>query len=145
MDFANFHINLLTGLSLIFAFTVRGVQAALMAYSSETIAQLVHETLSSWARIRGMPAYPSWEDAEDWMRASTLESVEHVLQHPNADPGAQHVQWMEQKQKDGWVWGETKDADAKTHPMLVPFAQLPDDERAKDAIIISLAKALSDF
>ena len=116
-----------------------------MAYSTETIAEFVHETLSNWARLRGMPEYPSWADAEDWMRASTIESVEHVLSNPGAAPGAQHVQWMEQKVRDGYVWGEKKDTDAKTHPMLVPFSELPEDERAKDAIIIALVSALANL
>ena len=114
-----------------------------MAYSVDTIAELVHETLSVWARMRGMPDYPSWDEAPDWMRASTLESIQHTLENPDAPPGAQHIQWMEQKQRDGWVWGKNKDSEAKTHPMLVPFEQLPDDERAKDALIIALVKALS--
>ena len=113
-----------------------------MAYSKELIAEFVHETLSSWARLRGMPDYPSWADAEDWMRASTIESVEHTLNHPDAAPGAQHEQWMQQKLRDGWTFGQTKDADAKTHPMLVPFSELPDDERAKDAILIAVVNAL---
>ena len=116
-----------------------------MAYSTEMIAEFVHEALSCWARQRGMPAYPNWADAEDWMRASTIESVEHVLNNPEAAAGAQHVQWMEQKLRDGWKFGETKDPDAKTHPMLIPFADLPADERAKDAIIIGLVRALSNI
>lgn len=116
-----------------------------MAYSTETIAEFVHETLSVWARQRGMPDYPNWADAEDWMRASTIESVEHVLNNPRAAPGAQHVQWMEQKQRDGWTFGDKKDAEAKTHPMLVPFSELPEDERAKDAIIIAVVQALSSL
>lgn len=90
-----------------------------------------------------MPDYPEWSDAEDWMRASSIESVEFVLQNPDAGQGAQHEQWMEQKKRDGWVWGEIKDVDAKTHPMLVLFEELPEDERTKDAILIALAKALS--
>lgn len=116
-----------------------------MAYSTETIAEFVHEALSDWARLRGLPEYPSWSEAEEWMRASTIESVEHALAHPDAPPGAQHVQWMEQKIRDGFRWGENKDAEAKTHPMLVPFADLPEDERAKDAIVIALVKALTNL
>ena len=114
-----------------------------MAYSTEMIAEFVHETLSVWAKLRGMPPYPSWKDAEDWMRASTIESVGYVLDNADAEAGAQHIQWMKQKQRDGWVWGEKKDAGAKTHPMIVPFSELPEDERAKDAIIIALVKSLT--
>ena len=116
-----------------------------MAYSTEVIAEFVHETLSNWARLRGMPEYPSWADAEDWMRASTIESVEHVLNDQDAAPGAQHEQWIEQKIRDGYKWGKKKDDKAKTHPMLVPFAELPVDERAKDAIIVALVRALNNL
>ena len=116
-----------------------------MAYTTEEIAEFIHETLSVWLRVRGGEPHPSWADTPDWMRTSTIESVEHVLQNPDAGPGMQHIQWMAQKKRDGWTYGEVKDADAKTHPMLVPFEDLPDDERAKDALMIAIVKALKSI
>lgn len=46
----------------------------------------------------------------------------------------------------GWRYGPRKDNDAKTHPCLVPYAQLPPDEQDKDRSAVrqipaTLAKA----
>lgn len=44
----------------------------------------------------------------------------------------EHDRWMAAKRRDGWRHGPTKDSDAKTHPCLVPYDQLPPDEQEKD-------------
>ena len=38
----------------------------------------------------------------------------------------------------GWVFGETYDTEKKTHPDLVPYAQLGQLERDKDAVFVAL-------
>tara|TARA_R110002072_G_scaffold155657_2_gene306099 strand:+ start:159157 stop:161577 length:2421 start_codon:yes stop_codon:yes gene_type:complete len=40
-----------------------------------------------------------------------------------------HEVWAEQRIKDGWTWGKTRDDDARHHPDLVPYDEL--DESAK--------------
>ena len=44
----------------------------------------------------------------------------------------EHERWMAARQQDGWRPGPRKDADAKTHPCLVPYDQLPPDDQEKD-------------
>ena len=108
----------------------------------DSIAQTVHAALSAWSVAHDQPAYPAWSEAEDWMRDSTRQSVREALADPEGSAGRQHDQWVKQKADAGWRYGETKDADRKTHPMMVEFAELPDFEQRKDAIVIALAKAL---
>lgn len=43
--------------------------------------------------------------------------------NPDAPASAQHDSWLEEKQRDGWIWGDTKDADKKTHPCIVPYRE----------------------
>ncbi|MEO0881842.1 MAG: RyR domain-containing protein [Pseudomonadota bacterium] len=114
-------------------------------YPDIQIAQMVHETLRAWAALKDMPALPEWAKAPEWMRESSLESVQFVLANPGADSGAQHAQWVAQKEADGWRWGAEKDPDRKTHPLMVPFEELPADERAKDALVNGIVRSLSDF
>jgi hypothetical protein len=40
----------------------------------------------------------------------------------------------------GWVYGETYDREAKTHPDLVPYAKLGQLERDKDAVFVALCE-----
>jgi hypothetical protein len=37
----------------------------------------------------------------------------------------------EEKVKDGWVYGEVKDVEAKTHPCIVPFDALSVEQTDK--------------
>ena len=35
---------------------------------------------------------------------------------------------------DGWVYGIVKDPESKTHPCLVPYQDLPAEQRIKDSL-----------
>lgn len=49
---------------------------------------------------------------------------------------------MKEKIGAGWGYGEVKDANAKTHPCIVPFDQLPEFQRKKDALFCAIVDAL---
>lgn len=59
-----------------------------------------------------------------------------------ATPAQTHEQWLAHKQADGWVYGDVKDPRAKTHPCMVPYADLPPSQRAKDAIFVGVVRAV---
>ena len=50
---------------------------------------------------------------------------------------------MDEKKKDGWKFGRTKSGVKKTHPMLVPYGDLPEVERRKDAPVNAVVDALA--
>jgi hypothetical protein len=43
-----------------------------------------------------------------------------------------HDLWAAQRLADGWTWGERRDDAAKKHPCLIPYAELPESEKAYD-------------
>ena len=51
--------------------------------------------------------------------------------------------WTHDKLADGWRFGPVKDADAKTHPCLLPYDDLPAWQRAKDALFLGIVRAMS--
>ncbi|MFD0468599.1 RyR domain-containing protein [Nonomuraea thailandensis] len=53
-----------------------------------------------------------------------------------------HEAWCEHKRAEGWTYGPDKDPDAKTHPCLVPYDQLPVEQRVKDAVFHAIVGAL---
>jgi hypothetical protein len=57
-------------------------------------------------------------------------------------PQASHEAWSKNRLAHGWVYGEKKDLDAKTHPCLVPFDQLPVDQQAKDFLFVALTRTI---
>jgi hypothetical protein len=44
----------------------------------------------------------------------------------------EHDRWMNGRVRDGWRYGARRDDAAKTHPCLVPYEELPADERDKN-------------
>jgi hypothetical protein len=44
----------------------------------------------------------------------------------------EHDRWCSDLRSQGWRWGPTKDAARKLHPSLVPWSELPEEERDKD-------------
>jgi len=43
-----------------------------------------------------------------------------------------HDVWATKRVTDGWTYGPKRDDDAKQHPCLVPYEDLPDSEKAYD-------------
>ena len=106
--------------------------------------RVVHAAMSAYAEALGEPALPAWDEAPEWMRQSTLEGVRYRRDNPQATGEAQHIQWMDEKTNAGWTYGPTKDSIAKTHPMIVPYHDLPDGEKRKDHLFGAVVRALTE-
>lgn len=98
------------------------------------IARIAHTVNKAYCAFLGDHSQPDWDKAPPWQRESAEQGVRFVMFNPNAGPSAQHDNWMAQKLADGWVYGPEKDPEAKTHPCLVPFEQLPKEQQAKDIL-----------
>ena len=57
-------------------------------------------------------------------------------------PRESHAGWLAEKVATGWVYGPVKDPAAKTHPCMVPYDDLPPEQRAKDSIYVSVVRAV---
>jgi hypothetical protein len=107
------------------------------------IARICHQANKAWCEANGDFTQKDWNEAEDWQRDSAVKGVAFAIAHPDAPDSAQHDAWMADKVNDGWRYGETKDAAAKTHPCIVPFDQLPPFQQAKDKLFRGVVKALA--
>jgi len=76
-------------------------------------------------------------------RESAIQGVEFALANPDAPDSALRDAWSADKVRDGWRYGPVKDAQAKTHPRLVPFDQLPAHQQAKDRLFRAIVRALA--
>ena len=43
-----------------------------------------------------------------------------------------HDVWSAGRIAEGWTYGEKKDAEKKTTPLLIPYSELPESEKAYD-------------
>ena len=58
-------------------------------------------------------------------------------------PEESHNGWLAHKEKEGWVYGTIKDAVAKTHPCMVPYSQLPPEQRIKDHLFSTVVREMT--
>ena len=108
----------------------------------EQVARVCHEVNRAYCQALGDLSQPAWSDAPQWQKDSAMLGVQMHAGNPNASPSASHESWMAQKVADGWVYGPKKDPEAKQHPCIVPFEDLPVDQQAKDYIFRSVVHAL---
>lgn len=45
-----------------------------------------------------------------------------------------HITWMNQRIKEGWTYGQTRNDEKKQTPCIVPFQNLPENEKEYDRI-----------
>lgn len=69
---------------------------------------------------------------------SEKEIREHLAHHMERLAEAEHDGWMNQRRRNGWSWGKTRDDARKVHPLLVPYTELSEKEKKKDRSAVSL-------
>jgi hypothetical protein len=106
----------------------------------EACAMAAHEANRAYCRALGDNSQPSWDDAPDWQKSSARNGVEGAL--AGNSPEQSHEGWMAEKISNGWQYGPKKEPEAKTHPCIVPYADLPREQRMKDFIFLAVVKAV---
>ena len=109
------------------------------------IAEVAHQTNKAFCHAMGDDSQLHWDEAPQWQRDSAINGVYFTFENPDAPPSASHENWLKEKIADGWVYGEVKDPEAKTHPCCVPYEELPTVQKAKDYIFKGLVKASLDL
>lgn len=111
--------------------------------TANLIARVCHEANRAYCQTIGDNSQLPFDEAAQWQRDSAVQGVLWRIENPDAPASAQHDAWAADKSADGWVYGDVKDADKKTHPCLVPYDELPQEQRAKDALFVAIVQALA--
>jgi hypothetical protein len=111
----------------------------------QLIAKTCHEANRAYCQSIGDNSQPSWEDAPDWQKDSAINGVKFHLANPGATPENSHECWMAQKVQEGWVFGPEKNPEKKEHPCMVPYNELPQEQRSKDYIFRSIIHAMASL
>lgn len=107
------------------------------------IARLCHEVNRAYCEALGDKSQVPWEQAPEWQQQSAINGVLFHLEHPNSQPQDSHDNWAREKFAAGWKYGPKKDPEKKEHHCLVPFGQLPIEQRAKDHLFLGVVRALA--
>lgn len=109
----------------------------------ELIAEACHEANRVIQKHQGDPAVsPRWTYAPKWQKDSAISGVTAALS--GSTPEQLHEKWCQVKYAEGWTYGETKNETTKTHPCLVPYSELPREQRVKDYVFSAIVKAFDD-
>ena len=110
---------------------------------TEQIAMVCHEANRTLCDLSGDYSQVGWNSAPEWQKASAIKGVEAFLANPAITPEQLHMKWLETKLEDGWVFGEVKDANKKTHPCMLAYHELPAEQKRKDSLFRAICQALT--
>ena len=109
---------------------------------TERRARFVYEAARLAAIGADAPIIPAlWTEREKEFREQFLQVIDRQCgSQRSASPEELHGSWMQSYLGMGWTFGEVYDPQAKTHPDLVPYVQLGQLERDKDAVFVALCE-----
>lgn len=104
--------------------------------SLEQVAIVCHQGNIAAQIAAGETPSPRWV----WMRPEIKESTREGIRNAMAGstPEEMHASWSKNRLDAGWVYGEVKDEVAMTHPCLVPYSELPEEQRVKDFVMLDV-------
>ncbi len=106
------------------------------------IARVCHEANRALCASLGDYSQPAWNEAPNWQMDSAVDGVHFHMSNPGVPPSASHENWLKLKVAEGWVYGAEKNPELKTHPCMVPYEDLPAEQRAKDSLFLGVIDAL---
>lgn len=111
---------------------------------TEQIAELCYEVnraicLAADEKSTGISApQKPWATADSYQRTAVRTGVGNQLNDPVSMPEDSHNRWIKHMEAEGWTYGERKDSEKRTHPCLVPFSELPLEQRVKDYVFLAI-------
>ena len=109
----------------------------------ENIAKVCHEVNRAYCVSIGDNSQVSWDEAEQWQKDSAMNGVKFHLEN-DVTPEQSHENWMAEKLADGWAFGTVKDPSRKLHPCIVPYNELPLEQRVKDYLFKAVVDQLKN-
>src|SRR3990167_10064791 len=108
----------------------------------ERRAIYVYEAARLAAIAAQAPVVPSpWAEREPAFQEQFCKVIARQCgPQRSKSPEELHGSWMQAYFEMGWSYGEQYDRAQKLHPDLVPYAQLAQLERDKDAVFIALCE-----
>lgn len=105
------------------------------------MAIICHQVNKTFCEYNGDTSHKDWDECEDWQKESVIAGVKFRVENPETTSEDMHQAWMQHKLDEGWVYGDHKDAENKVHPCLVPYDQLPENDKVKDSLFKTIVDA----
>ncbi|MDG3555642.1 RyR domain-containing protein [Acinetobacter bereziniae] len=109
------------------------------------IAMICHSINAAYCQSLGDDSQVAWDDTPETHKQSLIAGVEMHLANPQATPEQSHESWYQQKETEGWTYGEFKDLEKKEHPCFLPYEELPLEQKAKDYLFRTTVHLMKDL
>ena len=109
------------------------------------IAKVCQEVNKAYCLSLGDDTQREWQDCPNWQRDSAINRVHFHIDTPSAGPEDSHNIWLAEKEKDGWKYGAVKDEQAKTHPCICSFEDLPREQQSKNYLFKQIVTSLKPY
>lgn len=118
-----------------------------MSNLNERRAEFVYNGARIAAIAAEAPIIPvQWSEREEAFKAQFLDVIERQCDEQRSkSPEELHGSWMQSYFLMGWIYGKVYNRDKKIHPDLVPYKDLGQLERDKDAVFIALCEIARQF
>ena len=105
-------------------------------------AKFVYDAARLAAQAANAPIVPvSWDQREEPFKNQFVKVIERQCSEQRSkSPEELHGSWMQAYFTMGWKFGMEYSRENKTHPDLVPYADLGQLERDKDAVFVALCE-----
>lgn len=109
---------------------------------TERRAEFVYDAARLAAQAAQAPIVPiPYEEREQPFKDQFLKVIEkQVGPDRSSSPEELHESWMQAYYDMGWKYGPVYSREAKLHPDLVPYDELGQLERDKDAVFVALCE-----
>lgn len=110
-------------------------------------AEFVYEAARLAAKAAGAPIVPvPLSEREEPFQKQFLEVIDRQCgEQRSRSPEELHGSWMQAYFAMGWKYGEVYSRENKMHPDLVPYADLGQLERDKDAVFVALCEIARQY
>ena len=111
-----------------------------MSDLTERRAKFVYDAARLAAEAANAPIIPvPWDEREEAFKKQFLEVIERQSgDRRSRSPEELHGSWMQAYIDMGWEYGPEYSREKKTHPDMVPYADLQQQEQDKDAVFVAL-------
>ncbi|AFN39421.1 hypothetical protein [Aeromonas phage AS-yj] len=106
-----------------------------MKSSPRKIARTAHDAIRRFNLILG-DTDTLWKEEPEKVKRVWTKHVTYIIDHPDSDARTVHELWRNYKEGEGWIFGEDKSRDEKTHPCLTSYDELHEIEKMKYYIFI---------
>lgn len=107
----------------------------------ESIAKICHEAHKAYCEEIGETGEVCWSHLSQERKTAAFASVAEQIANP-LTPEEAHNRWVTVKANNGWVWGKEKDFEKKTNPLMKPYSDVPDEQREKGILFITIVNRL---